>query len=278
MNSFCTPFFQELERDFVSLKSSESNTIVRCQKIISFLEKKLKKLNKWVKNYSFECQKEEIYFFKELKPSLISKILFYQNVLKIESTLPPGKKAKRKHYIRAINKLTEVAREDRDFYEYYRSRATYNDHKYFVRRPYKDIFRDDPMQLYFDSKISTSHEYQVAKLISSDMLVNYLERKIDEINQKTGAANFRDPVNYTWSGTKIDLVELIYALKHTGLINNGNIDVKELATHLGNVFNIELEDSIYRIYQDIKLRKTVRTKFLNKLADNLNQKLDEEDL
>ena len=37
-----------------------------------------------------------VYFFKELKPSLISKILFYQNVLKIESTLPPGKKAKRK--------------------------------------------------------------------------------------------------------------------------------------------------------------------------------------
>lgn len=278
MNSFCTPFFQELERDFVSLKSSEANTILGCQKIICFLEKKLKKLNKWLKKHSFECEKNEIYFFKELKPSLISKILFYQNVLKIESTLPSGKKAKRKHYIRAINKLTEVAREDRDFYEYYRSRATYNDHKYFVRRPYKDIFRDDPMQLYFDSKISTSHEYQVAKLISSDMLVNYLERKIDEINQKTGAANFRDSLNYTWSGTKIDLVELIYALKHARLINNGNTDVKELATHLGKIFNIELEDNIYRIYQDIKLRKTVRTKFLNKLADNLNNKLNEEDL
>ncbi|WP_363317311.1 RteC domain-containing protein [uncultured Lutibacter sp.] len=40
---------------------------------------------------------------------------------------------------------------------------------------------------------------------------------------------------------------------------------------------IELEDSIYRIYQDIKIRKTVRTKFLNSLADNLNQKLTEED-
>ena len=278
MNSFCTPFFQELERDFVFLKSSESNTIVGCQKIIYFLEKKLKLLNKWLKNHSFECEKKEIYFFKELKPSLISKILFYQNVLKIESTLPPGKKAKRKHYIKAINKLTEVTRENRDFYEYYRSRATYNDHKYFVRRPYKDILRDDPMQLFFDSKISTSHEYQVAILIGSDMLVNYLERKIDEINDKNGAANFRAPINYSWSGSKIDLVELIYALKHAGLINNGNTEVKELATHLGKVFNIELEDNIYRIYQDIKLRKTVRTKFLNKLADNLNNKLNEEDL
>ena len=278
MNSFCTPFFQELERDFVLLKSSESNTIVGCQKIIYFLEKKLKLLNKWLKNYSFDCEKNEIYFFKELKPSLISKILFYQNVLKIESTLPPGKKAKRKHYIKSINKLSEHTRENRDFYEYYRSRATYNDHKYFVRRPYKDILRDDPMQLFFDSKISTSHEYQVAILIGSDMLVNYLERKIDEINDKNGAANFRDPINYSWSGSKIDLVELIYALKHSGLINNGNTEVKELATHLGKVFNIELEDNIYRIYQDIKLRKTVRTKFLNKLADNLNQKLNEEDL
>ena len=278
MNSFCTPFFQELERDFVLLKSSESNTIVGCQKIIYFLEKKLKLLNKWLKNYSFDCEKNEIYFFKELKPSLISKILFYQNVLKIESTLPPGKKAKRKHYIKSINKLSEHTRENRDFYEYYRSRATYNDHKYFVRRPYKDILRDDPMQLFFDSKISTSHEYQVAILICSDMLVNYLERKIDEINDKNGAANFRDPINYSWSGSKIDLVELIYALKHAGLINNGNTEVKELATHLGKVFNIELEDNIYRIYQDIKLRKTVRTKFLNKLADNLNQKLNEEDL
>lgn len=278
MNSFCTPFFQELERDFVLLKSSESNTIVGCQKIIYFLEKKLKKLNKWLKNHSFECEKNEIYFFKELKPSLISKILFYQNVLKIESTLPPGKKAKRKHYIKAINKLSDQTMVDRNFYEYYRSRAMYNDHKYFVRRSYKDILRDDPMQLFFDSKISTSHEYQVAKLINTDMLINYLERKIDEINDKSGAANFRDFVSYTWSGTKIDLVELIYALKHAGLINNGNTEVKELATHLGLVFNIELEDNIYRIYQDIKLRKTVRTKFLNKLADNLNQKLNEEDL
>lgn len=278
MNSFCTPFFQELERDFVLLKSSESNTIVGCQNIIYFLEKKLKKLNKWLKKHHFKCEKNEVYFFKKLKPSLISKIFFYQNVLKIESTLPPGKKGKRKHYIKAINLASKINLHNREFYEYYRSRATYNDHKYFVRRPYKDIFRDDPMQLFFDSKISTSHEYQVAKLICSDMLVNYLERKIDEINSKNEAANFREPVNYTWSGTKIDLVELIYALKHAGLINNGNTDVKELATHLGKVFNIDLEDNIYRIYQDIKLRKTVRTKFLNRITDNFNQKLNEEDL
>jgi hypothetical protein len=278
MDSFCTLFFIELERDFVLLKSSEGHTIEESQKIILFLEKKLKKLNKWVKIYCFESEKDEIYFFKELKPSLISKILFYKKVLKIEYTLPICKKGKSKHYYKAINKASDAVREELSFYEYYKSRSTHNDHNYFIRRSYKDIIWDHSMQLFFDSKISTSHEYQVADLISSDMLINYLERKIEEINHKSGITNFREPVNYSWSGTKIDLVEVIYALKHARLINNGNVDVKELAAHLGKIFNIDLEDSIYRIYQDIKLRKTVRTKFLIRLSDVFNKKLDEEDL
>ncbi|MFD1162063.1 RteC domain-containing protein [Hwangdonia seohaensis] len=277
MNTFCIPFFQELERDFELLKSTYSNIIEHSQKMIFFLEKKLKQINKWVKTFCFDNEKDEIYFFKELKPSLVSKILYYKYILKIESTLPPGKKGKRKHYIKALNKATLSGKENRDFYEYYRSRATYNDTNYFIRRPYKDIIRDHSMLLFFDSKISTSHDYQVANLISADMLINYLERKIDEIDNKSGTNNYGQQINYSWSGTKIDLVELIYALKHAKLINNGNTDVKELATHIGKIFNMELEDSIYRIYQDIKIRKTVRTKFLNSLADNLNQKLLEED-
>lgn len=277
MNTFCIPFFQELERDFELLKSTYSNIIEHSQKMIFFLEKKLKQINKWVKTFCFATKKDEIYFFKELKPSLVSKILYYKYILKIESTLPPGKKGKRKHYIKALNKASLSGKENRDFYEYYRSRATYNDNNYFIRRPYKDIIRDHSMLLFFDSKISTSHDYHVASLISADMLINYLERKIDEIDNKSGTNNYGQPVNYSWSGTKIDLVELIYALKHAKLINNGNTDVKQLAAHLGKIFNIELEDSIYRIYQDIKIRKTVRTKFLNSLVDSLNQKLLEED-
>lgn len=278
MDSFCTLFFIELERDFVLLKSSEGHTIEESQKIILFLEKKLKKLNKWVKIYCFESEKDEIYFFKELKPSLISKILFYKKVLKIESTLPARKKKKCKHYAKAINKASSKARKEIEFYEYYRSGATHNDHIYFIRKSYKDIIRDHPMQFFFDSRICTSHEYKVALAISLDMLINYLECRIEEINKESEEVNLKKPLNYTWSGTKIDLVEAIYAIKHAGLINNGNIDVKELAGQLGEVFNVDLEDNIYRTYQDIKLRKEVRTKFLSRLIDNFNQKLKEEDI
>ena len=278
MNSFCKPFFQELERDFMLLKSSGCNNIVVSQKIIFFLEKKMKKLFKWVEVYQFETEEEEIYFFKELKPSLISKILFYKQVLKIESSLPCSKKQKRKHYIKALDKASTIASEDPGFYQYYRSRATYKDESYFIRRPYENSISDHPILLFFDAKISTSRGYQVANLICSDMLIGFLECKIEELNQKKGMTKLQEPLSYSWSGKKIDLVELIYALKHAKLINNGNVDVKELAKHVGEIFNIELEDNIYRIFQDIKLRKTVRPKFINHLAENLNQKLNEEDL
>jgi len=277
MNTFCIPFFQELERDFELRKNTQSNSIEHSQEMIFFLEKKLKEINQWVKTFCFTTEIDEIHFFKELKPSLVSKILYYKYILKIESTLPHGKKGTRKHYIKALNKASQHGKENREFYEYFRCRATYSDTDYFIRRPYKDIIRNHSMLLYFDSKIATSHDYEVANLICADMLINYLENKIDEIDNQNGTIHYGQQINYSWSGTKIDLVELIYALKHSKLINNGNTDVKELATHIGKIFNMELDDSIYRIYQDIKVRKTVRTKFLNSLVDNLNQKLMEED-
>ena len=84
--------------------------------------------------------------------------------------------------------------------------------------------------------------------------------------------------NLNWTGSKVDLVELVYALHNSKIVNTGNVDVKELATHLGKMFNINIEDKVYRFYQDIKSRKVIKTKFLNTIAENLNQKMVDEDI
>ena len=43
------------------------------------------------------------------------------------------------------------------------------------------------------------------------------------------------------------------------------------------MLNIEIEEGVYRAYLDIKSRKNQKTKFLNTLSENLNQKMIEED-
>jgi hypothetical protein len=79
-----------------------------------------------------------------------------------------------------------------------------------------------------------------------------------------------------WTGFKIELVELAYALHSISCINNGNIDVKEIIEAFSKLFNIELDD-FYRTYQDIRARKTERLKFLDKLKQSLQNRLDEAD-
>jgi hypothetical protein len=64
----------------------------------------------------------------------------------------------------------------------------------------------------------------------------------------------------------------------SGAINGGNIDIKELAICFGKMLNMDIEDNLYRAYLDIKSRKTIQTKFLNTITENLNRKMNEDEI
>ena len=67
---------------------------------------------------------------------------------------------------------------------------------------------------------------------------------------------------------KTDLVELIYALHSSGVINNGNVEIKTIATAFQEIFNID-PGNYYHGFIEMRTRKTNQTKFLDKLKDNL---------
>ena len=117
----------------------------------------------------------------------------------------------------------------------------------------------------------------MATMIANDILTNYLENRIEELENNCSLTHPLINPSLNWTGNKIDLVELIYALRLSKKINHGNSDIKELATTFGKMFNQDLEENIYRWYIDIKNRKTVRSKFINQLSEGLeNQLLQEE--
>lgn len=81
-----------------------------------------------------------------------------------------------------------------------------------------------------------------------------------------------------WTGSTLDLVELIYGLSEMGCINNGETPLKELSATLYELFGLKTKEC-YRYYSAIKLRKnTSRTYFLDKMLTKLNEKIrhDEE--
>ncbi|CAM3782041.1 RteC domain-containing protein [Flavobacterium gelidilacus] len=277
MNQFCLPFFNEFEKEYQNIKNTNSDNILIASKVISLIEEKSKELFKWLKKHKFNSVEEEIYFFKDLKPIFISKLIYYKTILNIESNVPTSKKNKIKFYEEELNTIQEYTNKNKKFYEYYRARASYKDSAYFLRSVEKNIIKRDCSLINYDLKLCTSHDYSMAIMIANDLLTNYLENKIEEIennNTNTQIIN-QQPLN--WTGNKIDLVELIYALHLSKKINNGNSDIKELATNFGKMFNQDLEENVYRWYIDIKNRKTVRSKFINQLSESLENHLLEEE-
>lgn len=73
-------YFNEFEREYEVLKNVSDDVLTVSLEILHYIEMKLKELHKWLKNHVFKTLQEEIYFFKELKPRMVSKLLFYKKL------------------------------------------------------------------------------------------------------------------------------------------------------------------------------------------------------
>lgn len=276
MNLYCIPFFTALDSELETIKLANKDIIGQAYKAIEWIEQKINELYKWLKKYKFEITDEEIYFFKELKPKIISKLIYFKAVLKLESNAPIGNILKKKYFQKEYNKIHSYSKSNREFYQYYRSKSNHKDLEYFVRSSKKNIILDDCYLINYDNKLCTSNDYKVAVFMANDLLSVYFEDKLKQIVNNSKSAQPDSISTLHWTGTKIELIELIYGLAEQKVINSGNVDIIEIALTIGRLFNITIDDNLYRGFSDIKNRKALKAKFLQNMADNLNRKIDEE--
>lgn len=71
-----------------------------------------------------------------------------------------------------------------------------------------------------------------------------------------------------WTGSQVEFVEMVYSLRESHSINEGNISLKELFAVLTGFFDFHLTD-YYRFFNDITKRGGDRTLFLDKLKKTL---------
>ena len=83
-----------------------------------------------------------------------------------------------------------------------------------------------------------------------------------------------------WTGSTVDLIELLYGLDTLKYINGGETGMGELLGHFSRIFGLEIKDSqCYNTYAAIKGRKNgSRTYFFDRASEKLNQRMvqDEE--
>ncbi len=265
----------EEQLQFISLEIED--IIKRSEASITLILKSLEQLKASIIKTKFN-QTEEIIFFKETKPQLLSKLIYHNKIYKIEMKKPQGgDKVLRKYYNNELDKLKRYFDNELEFYRYYRSNSTYLDHKYFVRGKHDIKLSLDTFYFEADHRFTTTHDYKVAKIIANDLVQVYLEDEINYLDRKEPRQKNNDfpKTKLSWAASKTDLTELIYALQTSNTFGN-NTDVKEIATYFESIFNIDLGD-YYRIYLELRIRKSGQTKFLDNLQSKLVNRMAEED-
>src|SRR5690606_3243534 len=126
----------------------------------------------------------------------------------------------------------------------------------------------------------TSHDYKVAKIMANDLIQVYLEDEIANLDRKELKAPSKaegSPKSAVfWTGTKVALIELMYAVHAEGSINQGKIELNAIAAFFEKTFNIDL-GQYHRSFLELRERKTGRTKFLDTLRERLIKRMDDAD-
>ncbi|CAA7193955.1 RteC domain-containing protein [Chryseobacterium potabilaquae] len=271
MEKFYQETLHKLETAIDELEIEADNSMQRIEAVMQLVIQSLADLKEFVLKNDFKNMEEEIHFFKHQKPVIVSKLIYYNAIYKIETRRPYGNKRIRKHFTKELKKLKRFFDSNIDFYKYYRSNNSFVDEKFFVRGKHDIRLWLDTFYFEADHRFSTSHDYKVAKIIANDLIQVYLEDRLNNINEKKGSDN-----SLKWTASKTALTELIYALYAHGVFNSGNTDIKLIAKAFEDAFNIELGD-FYHTFMELKARKINRTKFLDNLCEALIKKMDEQD-
>lgn len=259
------------------LEANET-TLSKAGSGIILCNKTLTELKDLVDKKDFNTIPEEIDFFKNSKPIPMSLLIYFTEVRSCELRMPKAGNSYKVQFLqKELRKINKFFYKNADFVHYMEQGYNYLDHQFFTRN-HRDNFPFTPMTDYYQfPEFTTSQDMLWAKVKAMYRFIHYIRQELKKL--KVNDSDIFDEKKHkvlVWTGPKTALTELIYALFSNGAINHGAADINMITSSFEDFFNIKL-DNIYKTYTEIKARKSSKTKFLEELTLNLQQKMLRED-
>lgn len=268
----------EVSRYENKIINGASGIVDEAFKMISYLQEVLASLKVSVIKDGFQSEWEEINFFRNVKPGVLGKLIYYNKVYRIECACPLGSgKIYRNYFSNQIKELKQEFEEhifNSEFYRYYRSGRNDRDQTFFRLGNINLYDGLNSFVFEIDHHFSTYYDYKVARIIANDLLQNYLHLKIDSIED----SNFKDEEatkDIFWTSSKNALVELIYAMYASGAVSHGKVGIRKLSMIAQIVFSVSLGD-LHHAFHRMKTRAGSRTAFLDQLKISLEEYMDKD--
>jgi hypothetical protein len=153
MERYLTDLCSKAERKLKLIERCDASAMQRSDRAIEYLERLFVTLKERIVKYSFSCDEDEINFFKQTKPRLLSSLIYYQKVHNVEINRPMGSnEAQMKYFRREMERIKDFFDRNHEIYIYYRSGSKLRDREYFIRwQPCTHVVREsfcferDPM-------------------------------------------------------------------------------------------------------------------------------------
>jgi hypothetical protein len=268
----------DLENDLSRMKKVSEKVSDQMEYAIGHCKIALDRMRELVIKQGFPDQESEIYFFKKIKPTVYSKLLYYRAVFDLESKCQKAESSVIRRYLqKRLYKINEYMEEHQVKVQYFKCGFKHLDEKYFVRGTTEIPLELRSSHHLLDEEFFTWHDHTFSTIMANEMLIEYICKEMDKVDKPLEFNQNHYKSSLKWTAHKIDLGEIIYALLYSEAVNNGNATIIELAEAFEQIFNVEIKEDIYRYRLDIQQRKIERTKFLNQLIAILRRMIDEKD-
>lgn len=264
---------KEIDVKIEQIECSEISMITKSLEASRILAEAFSQLKAFILSYNFKNEDEEIFFFKEVKPRLCFRLIYYRKIYNIEMNRPAGIDKQREYLNEVLEGINRYNTKRLDFIRYYRSCSSHLDTLYFLRgktdtEQYLETFNYE-----FDPEFSTNCDFKVAKILANDMLSAYLMHEIELLgNNGMAIGSFGFPATkLTWKGAKVELQEQIISWDSAGTF--GDVPLTQLYSYIQSVFNIQLDSNLSRSFSELKIRVSP-TPFLDKLKNALLRRMD----
>ncbi|MDV3854831.1 tetracycline regulation of excision, RteC [Elizabethkingia anophelis] len=280
MEIVLSKILSQIQHQEDKLSSQMMQTTEEAYQMTLFLKEMLFNIKAQVIKDGFTNEQQEIDFFKNIKPQILGKLIYYNKVFRIETTCPVSNgKIHQSYYENLLKTLKLQYKEticNEDFYRYYRAGRIDRDHTYFRlgQINYHDGLKSGVFEI--DLSFSTYFDNKIAHIIANELLYTYMLTKISpEENPDLILLNGEANKDISWTNSQNALIELIYALYASNSIAHGKIGIRKLALIFQVLFRTPLND-IHHSFHRMKTRAGSRTAFLDQLKISLEEYMDKE--
>jgi len=272
---FTEHLYTEMQESLQQEAMDSPSTLQRADRSLKITEASLSKLRDFTGTYTFRDEAEEITFFKDIKPRFHKELFYWTELKHIELNKPIADHKEAKRYIlRILASIDLFLQRNHRLYTYYKLGHSLEDGQLFLRnRKNPSLLPDEATEL--DRNFSTVASTILARIMAMEEVVEWLN--IQRIAAESPDSHTEGQPKLNWTGSKAQLIEIVYALESYGVFNNGKTNVKEVMEYFQYCFNVPKVANYYGYFQGMRIRKKDRTPFLNGLIDHTLRRMDESD-